>query len=311
MICIYFFHIKGEAMSLQKYEILLKAVETGSLTKVGEQLNLTQSAVSHAISSLEQELGLTLLIRNRSGVRLTSSGERLIPYFQGILQLKERLYQEIALIKGLVAGTVKLGVFSSVSIQWLPGMVKAFNSKFPHIEVKLYDGHYQEIEQWLATGQVDLGFVSLPTLQPLDVTELKKDRMLCVLPPGHALAGQSSICLDQIINEPFIIPISGCDTDVRRIFMKYKGPLNIKYELENDHVIMSMVEQGLGISILPEMVLAQMPYNLCLRPLEGEHYRTIGLAAISRDNLSPAAAKMFQFITERIHASSDLTCDSA
>ncbi|KFM94975.1 LysR family transcriptional regulator [Paenibacillus macerans] len=298
-------------MSLQKYEILLKAVETGSLTKVGEQLNLTQSAVSHAISSLEQELGLTLLIRNRSGVRLTSSGERLIPYFQGILQLKERLYQEIALIKGLVAGTVKLGVFSSVSIQWLPGMVKAFNSKFPHIEVKLYDGHYQEIEQWLATGQVDLGFVSLPTLQPLDVTELKKDRMLCVLPPGHALAGQSSICLDQIINEPFIIPISGCDTDVRRIFMKYKGPLNIKYELENDHVIMSMVEQGLGISILPEMVLAQMPYNLCLRPLEGEHYRTIGLAAISRDNLSPAAAKMFQFITERIHASSDLTCDSA
>ncbi|CAM4515584.1 MAG: LysR family transcriptional regulator [Paenibacillus macerans] len=298
-------------MSLQKYEILLKAVETGSLTKVGEQLNLTQSAVSHAISSLEQELGLTLLIRNRSGVRLTSSGERLIPYFQGILQLKERLYQEIALIKGLVAGTVKLGVFSSVSIQWLPGMVKAFNSKFPHIEVKLYDGHYQEIEQWLATGQVDLGFVSLPTLQPLDVTELKKDRMLCVLPPGHALAGKSSICLDQIINEPFIIPISGCDTDVRRIFMKYKGPLNIKYELENDHVIMSMVEQGLGISILPEMVLAQMPYNLCLRPLEGEHYRTIGLAAISRDNLSPAAAKMFQFITERIHASSDLTCDSA
>ena len=298
-------------MSLQKYEILLKAVETGSLTKVGEQLNLTQSAVSHAISSLEQELGLTLLIRNRSGVRLTSSGERLIPYFQGILQLKERLYQEIALIKGLVAGTVKLGVFSSVSIQWLPGMVKAFNSKFPHIEVKLYDGHYQEIEQWLATGQVDLGFVSLPTLQPLDVTELKKDRMLCVLPPGHVLAGQSSICLDQIINEPFIIPISGCDMDVRRIFMKYKGPLNIKYELENDHVIMSMVEQGLGISILPEMVLAQMPYNLCLRPLEGEHYRTIGLAAISRDNLSPAAAKMFQFITERIHASSDLTCDSA
>lgn len=176
-------------MSLQKYEILLKAVETGSLTKVGEQLNLTQSAVSHAISSLEQELGLTLLIRNRSGVRLTSSGERLIPYFQGILQLKERLYQEIALIKGLVAGTVKLGVFSSVSIQWLPGMVKAFNSKFPHIEVKLYDGHYQEIEQWLATGQVDLGFVSLPTLQPLDVTELKK-RPDALRSPSRSCSGR-------------------------------------------------------------------------------------------------------------------------
>ncbi|MCM3702820.1 LysR family transcriptional regulator [Paenibacillus macerans] len=298
-------------MSLQKYEILLKAVETGSLTKVGEQLNLTQSAVSHALSSLEQELGLTLLIRNRAGVRLTSSGERLFHFFQGIQQLNERLHQEIALIKGLVAGTVKLGVFSSVSIHWLPGMVKAFNAKFPHIEVKLHDGHYQEIEQWLATGHVDIGFVSLPTLQPLDAIELKKDRMFCVLPPGHALADQSVISLDQIINEPFIIPSSGCDADVRRIFMKYKGPLNIKYELEDDHAIMSMVEHGLGISILPEMILAHMTHNLCLRPLEGEHYRTIGLAAISRNNLSPAAAKMFQFITEWTQASSALTSSGA
>lgn len=99
-------------MSLIKYEIFIKVVEVGSLTKVGNILNLTQSAISHAISSLEDEFGLSLLTRGRSGIKLTDSGERLLRHFKKISQLNEQLYQEVAWIKGL-----EIGTFSTVSIK--------------------------------------------------------------------------------------------------------------------------------------------------------------------------------------------------
>ncbi|MDQ0495095.1 DNA-binding transcriptional LysR family regulator [Paenibacillus brasilensis] len=283
-----------------KYKVFLSVVETGSFTKAGELLNLTQSAISHAVSGLEHELGLTLLIRGRSGIKLTSNGERLMRHFREIVQMNERLYQEVALIKGLETGTVKIGTFSSVSIQWLPGIIHKFNEQFPLIELKLLDGNYHEIENWIASGEADFGFVNLPTLDVLEVLPLKKERMLCVLPSNHMLREQTTIRVDQLLDEPFIMPASGCDTDVWRIFSQHKLAPTIKYELEDDHAIMAMVQNGLGVSILPEMILVQNPYELCIRPLDGPYSRSIGIAAASLKSMAPAAKKCMNFIAEWI-----------
>ncbi|WP_025717427.1 LysR family transcriptional regulator [Paenibacillus sp. 1-18] len=287
-------------MNLFKYKVFLSVVETGSFTKAGELLNLTQSAISHAVSGLEHELGLTLLIRGRSGIKLTSNGERLMKHFREIVQMNERLYQEVALIKGLETGTVKIGTFSSVSIQWLPGIIHKFNEQFPLIELKLLDGNYHEIENWIASGEADFGFVNLPTLDVLEVLPLKKERMLCVLPSNHMLREQTTIRVDQLLDEPFIMPASGCDTDVWRIFSQHKFAPTIKYELEDDHAIMAMVQNGLGVSILPEMILVQNPYELCIRPLDGPYSRSIGIAAASLKSMAPAAKKCMNFIAEWI-----------
>ena len=284
-------------MSLLKYQIFIKVVEVGSLTKAGEILNLSQSAISHAISGFEHELGLNLLIRNRSGIKLTDNGERLLHHFKKIIQLNEELYQEVALIKGMEIGTVRIGAFSSVSICWLPRILKEYHDQFPLIETKILDGNYREIENWIVSGEVDIGFVNLPTQEGLDVIQLKKDKMLCIMPSNHPLRDQSSIQLEQIIDSPFIMPAAGCDTDLRRIFSQYNLSPKIKYELEDDHAIMSMVQNNLGVSILPEMILAQTHYDLCKRPLYGEHYRSIGIAAVSLKNISPAAKKFVDFIT--------------
>ncbi|MBD2869864.1 LysR family transcriptional regulator [Paenibacillus arenilitoris] len=279
-------------MNLMKYEIFCKAVELDSLTKAGERLNLTQSAVSHAIASLERDIGLTLLRRNRSGVRLTNSGERLIGHFREMLQAREKLEQEIAAIKGVERGSVTIGTFSSVSIHWLPGILKLFRERHPLIEVKLMDGNYDEIERSIASGVCDFGFVNLPVSEALQTVPLHKDRMVCLLPPGHPLCREPLIRIEQLVNEPFIMPIAGCDNDVLRIFSRYKLAPAIRYELEDDQAIVAMVRNGFGISILPELILTGLPGDFCIRPLEGEHHRTIGLAAVSfRDN-SPAAKKM-------------------
>ncbi|MCM3630189.1 LysR substrate-binding domain-containing protein [Paenibacillus glycanilyticus] len=285
-------------MSLDKYRIFSKVVEVGSLTKAGELLSLTQSAISHAISSLELEFGLSLLIRNRSGIRLTNNGEHLIPHIREILRVNEQLNQEIAAIKGIEAGMVKIGTFSSISIQWLPQIMKKFQNLHPQIDLKLLDGNYYEIEEWIASGAADFGFVNLPSVEGFGVIPLHQDRMMCVLSSEHPLCHQQAIRLEQVKAEPFIMPVAGCDTDINRIFTANKLKPNIKFELEDDHAIIAMVQSNLGISILPEMILSQLPGNVITRPLEGEYYRSIGIAAASFKTVSPAAKKLMAFIEE-------------
>ncbi|MBM4765277.1 LysR family transcriptional regulator [Bacillus sp. B15-48] len=293
-------------MSLAKYEVFRTVVELGSLTKAGETLGLSQSAVSHAITSLETEWGFTILNRGRQGIYLTSNGERVLTYIRHILKWNEEMLQEIAHINGLEIGTVRIGTISSVSIHWLPKIMKIFNENHPSIEVKLLEGDYDDVEHWISNGLVDFGFVSLPTSKYFEGIPLKKDEMLCILSNEHPLAGQDEISFEMIKEEPLIKSKKGSDNDLIRILKENNASLNIKYELSDDQAIISMVENNMGISILPEMVLHRIPTNVRTLKLEGENYRTIGIAATSFKNLSPATNKFIEYLKSWLNESSHL-----
>lgn len=283
-------------LSLVKYEIFSTVVELGSITRAGEVLGLSQSAVSHAITSLESEWNFTILNRGRSGIQLTSNGERVLKYIREILKWNEEMAQEIANINGLEIGTVRIGTFSSVSIHWLPEIMKVFNENHPLIEIKLLEGDYDDIERWITTGLVDFGFVSLPTSKHLEAIPLKKDRMLCILSAEHPLAKQDEISFENIKEEPLIKPKKGSDNDLNRILKEHKITPNIKFELTDDQAMISMVENGMGISILPEMVLHRIPTKVRALKIEGENYRTIGIAATSFKTLAPATKKFIHYL---------------
>ncbi|MGX9136396.1 LysR family transcriptional regulator [Rummeliibacillus sp. JY-2-4R] len=292
-------------MSLAKFEIFSAVVEFGSLTKAGEALGLTQSAVSHAIASLESEWGLSLLNRGRSGINLTSNGEHVLKYIREILKWNEEMHQEIANIKGLTIGKVRIGTFSSVSAQWLPGILKNFNEVYPSIEITLLEGDYDDIENWISNGIVDFGFVSLPTLHHFEVIPLKKDRMLCLLYTEHPLVQQNKIRLKMIEKEPLIMPKKGSDNDLRRLLEENNITPNIKFELADDQAIFSMVQHGMGIAILPEMALYRVPNDICVLNLEHESYRTIGLAAASFKTLPPATKRFIEYLKSWLSESLD------
>jgi len=287
-------------LSLIKYEIFNQVVELQSLTKAAKKLNLTQSAVSHAVSSLEAELGLSLLKRSKSGILPTTDGERVLPHIRQVLQSNETLIQEAAALRGVEIGTVKIGTFSSVSVHWLPLIIRDFHSQCPSIEIKLMDGNHPEMEKMLSDGTIDLGFITLPTRDTFHVVPLKKDRMMCMMPINHPLVCHTTIKLEQLTEEPFIMPASGCSTDMQRIFSQNQFQPKIKYEIEGDQGIIAMVQNGLGLSILPEMAALQLSGMVCCRPLEGEFYRTIGVAIPSYETASPAAKKVYNFITQWI-----------
>lgn len=283
-------------MSLNKFEVLITAMESGSLTRAGEILGLTQSAVSHAIASLEREYGFAIMMRGRSGISLTSNGERLLKYMREMLRQNEQMLQEVAAINGVQAGTVRIGTFTSVSTQWLPGILKRFQDHHPAIEIKLSEGYYDEIEHWILSGAVDFGFVSLPTIEALDAIPLKKDRMHVIVSEEHPLYRQEKVHLEELADETFIMPKAGCDNDIQRIFRPHKLQPRIKYEVGDDHAIIAMVQNGLGISILPEMILFRLPAKIRTIPLEGDYYRSLGIAAPSLKNLSPAAKRFKEYV---------------
>lgn len=287
-------------MSLGKFEVVVTVMESGSLTKAGEILGLTQSAISHAIASLEREYGFSILTRGRAGVSLTSNGERLLKYMREILKWNEQMMQEVSEINGIEVGTVRIGTFTSVSTQWLPGILKQFQDQYPEIEIKLHEGYYDDIEHWALTGAIDFGFVSVPTLEGLETITLHRDRMYVLLHEDHPLAGQETLSINDLQQEIFIMPKPGCDNDIQRIFKQYAFTPQVKYELGDDHAIIAMVQNGLGISILPEMILFRLPSNIRAIPLQGEHFRTLGMAVPSLEQMSPASRRFLTTVTEWI-----------
>ena len=283
-------------MPVNKYEAFLKAAELGSLTRAAAELGVTQSAVSHMIGALEEELGFSLLKRGRSGARATAEGERVLPAIRGMLNSREQLEQTAAAIRGLDCGTVRIGTFTSVAVHWLPGMIKKFQADYPNVELKLMNGDYHDVEQWLSEGSCDLGFIALPTKQRGKVTALLEDRLLAVVPKEHRLASLPRFPIKEVEHEPFISLLETSDHDARRALEAAGVKPNIRYTTKDDYAIIAMVEQGLGVSIMPELVLQSSGRSFAAIPLEHPRSRQIGIAVRSGKLLSPLTARFLDTV---------------
>jgi len=283
-------------MSISKYEALAKVVELGSLTRAAAELSVTQSAISHAINGLEAELGFAVLTRSRGGVRLTADGERIMPAVRGILNYSEQLKQTAASVRGLDSGTVRIGAFTSVAVHWLPGVIKEFQRDYPHVDIKLLNGDYHDVEQWLREGSVDLGFVNVPAELNCETVSLMEDRLLAILPKDHKFASYPKFPLVECETEAFITLLETSNHDAQRALDAAGIKPNIKYSTKDDYAIIAMVEQGLGISIMPELLLKGRHDDIEIRELVPPSKRMIGLAICETSAQSPATRKFADYI---------------
>ena len=169
-------------MTLFSYEIFDAVARQGSFNKAAQQLHLTPSAISHAIAVMEEELGFALFNRGKNGVSMTSYGASLYPSIRAVLNSDEALKQSIARLNGLEKGKVKLGAFNSVCASLLPGLLKSFAAQYPQIEIEVYQGTYDDVKEWLRTGQVDIAFLSSTCKEEFNLTELFREPLLCIVP---------------------------------------------------------------------------------------------------------------------------------
>lgn len=286
-------------MNIQKYEAFLKTVEYRSLTKAAQALGYTQSAISHMLHALESEWRVTLLTRDRSGVSITSEGLRLLPLVRNVCNANRDLVDEIGELHGLEAGMIRIGTFTSVSVHWLPQMIKNFHSEYPNIDFELLHGDYTEIETWLTEGRADCGFLRLPAKAGLDSIFLEQDRLLVILPEQHPLAECELFPLARLAEEPFILLEEGTENEITEIFHGNGIQPRVRFTARDDYAIISMVENGLGISILPELVLRRTPYKIIKKELETPAYRQLGIVLKDIRHASPAVKRFLDYLHHR------------
>lgn len=285
--------------SIHKYRAFVKTVESGSFTHAADILHYTQSGVSRMISDLEKEWNVVLLERGKTGVRLTSEGTKLLPFAKSIVDEYEKLHMEIDELGGLQSGLIRIGTFSSVAIHWLPNIIKEFQKVYPNIDYELLLGDYTEIEDWISEGRVDCGFLRLPTHPEFETVFLDEDKLMAVLPMTHPLAKLDKVPISALCTEPFMLLEKGAKAEVSEIFERHGLTPNVHFTTWDDYAIMAMVESGLGISILPQLILKRLPYKIAIKELDVPAWRKIGLALHSKKTRSLAVTRFLDYLKYR------------
>lgn len=286
-------------MNILKYMAFVRTVEYGSFTRAAEMLNYSQSGISRMISDLEKEWNVTLLERSRAGVRLTSDGMKMLPLAKNVCDEYQKLQAGVDELNGLRSGLIRIGTFSSVATHWLPKIIREFQKDYPNIEYEILLGDYTEIEEWIAEGRVDCGFLRLPTPSDFESIFLEQDKLLVVLPENHPLANCNHFPVSALCNDPFMLLEKGAKAEVAEIFERCNLTPNVHFTTWDDYAIMSMVESGLGISILPQLILKRTPYHIVAKELEVPAYRNIGLALRDKKSASLAVKRFIEYLPYR------------
>ncbi len=281
---------------LLKYLAFVRTVEKGSFTKAAEELHYAQSSVSKMIADLESDWGLTLLERGKHGVTLTAAGEQILPLVRATLQEHQKLEESIDRMHGAETGFVRIGTFASVAIHWLPNLFTKFRKDYPGIEYEMLLGDYEEVERWIAEGRVDCGFLRLPTVHAFDTLLLKQDAYMVVLPKGHPLAKTDTVAIEELNDQLFLLLEHGGKTEVSELLEQSHVHPDIRFTTWEDFAILAMVEKGLGIGILPSLILQRIPYQVEIRPLAVPFFRKIGIAMKDRSRLTPATQKFLSYL---------------
>lgn len=279
-------------MTLTQLEVFSTVAELKGFTTAAQRLRISQSAVSHAVKSLERELGVVLIERKHSQVLLTDIGQQLLPRVREMLGISETLRQEAANSKGLQLGSLRVGSFGPTSsIGLLPRILLDYQQQYPHIAVQIDEGNDQEVIQWIQERRVDLGFAVLP--HPHFVTyPLIEDQIVALFAKQHRLAAQPEVTLADLCLDPFIMTDAGSAQVIGKLFSEAGLTPHIRYRTSQVMSTLDLVSRGVGVALMAELALPKhhTNQNYLVRPLHPIHRRTVGLALHSSRHLSPAAS---------------------
>ena len=281
-------------MDTKKLEALVVSVELGSFTRAAEQLGYTQSGLTHMMNSLEKDIGFTVLVRGRSGVQLPPAGQRIFPLVQECLAGSAALEREISLINSHKEDSVRVAAYESIARHWLPEVIQQFRREHPDVTVDIQMGSVDEVYRWVLEDRVDMCFASRQDYNTLDWTPLRDDELLAILPPDYP-DGDNAFPIEFFNGQEFLMPSMGFDKDILRVLNEHGVAPLIRTTQVSDSAVISMVEHGLGVSVLSRLVLRGRQNSVRALPLLPQAFRKLGIAARPRKELRPIVRK---FITQ-------------
>jgi len=276
-------------LKISQLRALVAIADSGTFSDAALALDLSQSAVSHAIATLEEELGVVLLNRGRQGAALTPLGEDVTAEARRMMGSLERIGQLAQQARGLQQGTVRIAGFRSVATHILPEVIQQFRQDYPGIQVRIEEYHQsRQVEREVRQGNADIGFTYLPTTPEFTAWELLRDRYVLLLPPhSDYLDGPNS--WERLVQLPLILapPDDGCRDIINRHFAHTHFTVQPAYEVREDSTMLSMVQQGLGATIMAELAAAPIPPTLKVAELPTPLVRVIGVIQLTEALQTP------------------------
>lgn len=279
-------------MTLAHLRTLLMVLETGSFSAAALELGLAQSAVSYAVAELERDLGVRLLERGRFGARPTAAGARVAVHARQLLGLADAIRQEVGLERGTLKGTLRVATFRSVASHILPRAIAQLVRLYPELQIGLIeaDGDVPELERLLVNGRVEVAFLQAPYPKEALTWDLLRDPYIALLPKDHPRA-QATVSRADLLGSPLILYDNDdrCGLIVQRYLRDAEQPLPpATYNVREDSTIFSLVAQGLGVSVVPELAFRDLPDSVARAPLAEPLARTIGVAILPGSLKVPA-----------------------
>ena len=287
-------------MSLYSYKVFLEVVDSGSFVKASEKLNLSPSAVSHAVKSLENEFGFSLLSRNRAGASVTSSGERVLPYIRSLIKIQNNLEQEVNIINNYDVGAVRIGLFSSVASNWFIKILHDFKENNPGVDVIFQQGDYADIMIWLKNGDVDMAFTTDELAKDTNFLPLREDPLICVTSEEYVPSDGKQMAPSDLKGSSLIINKECEQYDARRYLKENGIHADAYYETVTHQTLFAMVREGMGICLIPELVANVAREGVRKYPIKGRPSRIIGLTYSDPETISPAAKLLTEAIKKYV-----------
>jgi len=280
-------------IKLAQLRALVAIADTGNFSEAALELDLSQSTVSHAIATLEAELGVMLLQRGRHGAKLTPVGERVTGHARQVLGLLDAMAHEANQAKGLQGGTLRIASFRSVATHVLPSAIARLHRRYPAIAISVIEmDEVYELKQALAKGDADICVAETIDGDEYDTYLIFDDDYVALLPPGHQPQA-GILTVDDMRQMPIIgSSHSSCGLRIRTVLGAQEHPLEIAYCIRHDSSMVAMVQQGLGIAILPRLAAEPVPPDVQIYPLPFPISRPIG-ATMLKDALHTPALYAF------------------
>jgi LysR family transcriptional regulator, transcription activator of glutamate synthase operon len=257
-------------VDVDQLRAFVAVARAGRFTRAARQLGASQPNLSRRVQQLERELGAKLVIRTPTGVVLTSAGERFLGHAERAIASVEAGRTALQELAGQPRGAVALGSQPTIGAYALPEALARFHAEHPEVVLRLREGHAEEIEERLASGELDLGLLNLPVRRvDLSAQKLWQEDYLLAVPAGHRLAGSDRpIALGEAASEPLVV-VDGVPSTAALVAAceERGGRPRIVVEADNLEAVRRMVERGVGVALLPR-IMAEAAISPRLRMLE-------------------------------------------
>ena len=265
------------SVTLRQLEVFLAIADHEGFGAAATALGMSQSSVSHSLAALESAVHGEVVAR-ATPVRPTSLGDVLIPHARATLSAARAFEAAAATHNSTAAfGSIGLSVPPTVARGLLPGLLRLWHEQLPHVEITVFEAIDEEIEQWLENGTVDAAFLINPDPLPRGALPVATDAYAAVVRSDHPLAGEESIDLADLLEDPLLVTTSGFVAPLQRLHALAGLPFRPARHIRELMTLLSMVEAGLGVGILPSLATTMLSDTLTLVPLRPRLERRIVL----------------------------------